>query len=198
MLKKAKVVVFDFDGTLSASDTHIEFGRYCFKHSLRPWVYLPLFIIGFGVYMINHHSMWARQVMRRFVTPEMVKKFAPEVIREHKEKRFGWAAEQVVAEHDAGNICILISAGPDYTVPKLVADMDFDVVITSEMEKSRPWKYKFMCWGENKVVALDRWAKKNKIIPHVVRSYGDSPSDKYIMELADTEIWIDRKTGLPK
>ena len=198
MIKKANVVVFDFDGTLSASDTHIEFGRYCFKHSLRPWLYLPLFIIGFGFYMINHHSMWARQVMRRFVTPEMVKKFAPEVIREHKERRFGWARAQVAAEHAAGNICILISAGPDYTVPKLVADMDFDVVITSEMEKSRPWKYKFMCWGENKVVALDRWAKKNKITPHVVRAYGDSPSDKYIMELADTEIWIDRKTGLPK
>ncbi len=198
MVKKANIVVFDFDGTLSASDSHIEFGRYCFKHSLRPWAFLPMFLIGVAVYMINHHSKWSRQIMRRFVTPNMVKKFAPAVVREHRMKRFGWAKAQVAAERDAGNICVLVSAGPDYLVPDLVRDMDFDAVITSEMEKRRPWKYKFMCWGENKVVALDRWAKKNKITPHVVRSYGDSKSDKYIMALADTEIWINRKTGLPK
>ena len=198
MLKKVKVVVFDFDGTLSASDSLLEFGKYCFRHSIRPWVYLPLFLIGMLVYMFNHHSQWGRQVARCFMTPKMVKKFAPTVIREHLKNRFGWAAEQVAAEHAAGNICILISAGPDYTVPELVRDMNFDVVITSRMDKRHPWKYKFMCWGPNKVVALDAWAKKNKIIPHVVRSYGDSKSDKYIMELADTEIWIDRKTGLPK
>jgi len=198
MLKKVNVVVFDFDGTLSASDSHIEFGRYCFRHSIRPWLYLPLFLIGVAVYALNHHSRWSREVMRRFVTPKMIKKFAPAVIHEHKMRRFGWAAERVAAEHAAGNTCILISAGPDYLVPALVRDMKFDAVITSEMEKSRPWKYKFMCWGPNKVVALDNWAKKNKIIPHVVRAYGDSPSDKYIMDLADTPVWINRKTGIPK
>ena len=198
MLKKVKVVVFDFDGTLSASDSHIEFGRYCFKHSIRPWLYLPLFLIGVAVYIINHHSKWSREVMRRFVTPKMIQKFAPAVIREHMARRFGWAADQVAAEHAAGNICVLVSAGPDYLVPALVRDMKFDAVITSKMEPKRPWKYKFMCWGPNKVVALDNWAKKNKIIPHVVRSYGDSPSDKYIMDIADTPIWINRKTGLPK
>ena len=198
MQKKVNVVVFDFDGTLSASDSHIEFGRYCFKHSLRPWIYLPLFLIGVAVYMLNHHSKWSREKMRHFVTPKMVKNFAPRVVAEHKTKRFGWARAQVAKEHDAGNICILISAGPDYLVPELVRNMDFDAVITSQMDKRHPWKYKFMCWGPNKVVALDTWAKKNKVIPHVVRSYGDSPSDKYIMDLADTPVWINRKTGLPK
>ena len=198
MLKKANVVVFDFDGTLSASDSHLAFGKYCFRHSVRPWLYLPLFLIGMLVYMFNRHSKWGRQVARRFVTPKMVKEFAPHVICEHRKKRFGWAYDQVASEHAAGNICILISAGPDYIVPELVRDMKFDAVITSRMNKKHPWKYEFMCWGPNKVVALDRWAKKNKIVPHVVRSYGDSKSDKYIMELADTEVWINRETGLPK
>lgn len=198
MLKKADVVIFDFDGTLSASDSHLEFGRYCFKHSLRAWIFLPFVLVGMMVYVLNHHSKWSREKMRRFLTPKMIKKFAPQVIREHKLRRFGWAAEQVASEHDAGNICVLISAGPDYIVPDLVRDMKFDAVITSKMDKKTPWKYKFMCWGPNKVVALDEWAKQNKIIPHVVRAYGDSESDKYIMELADTEIWINRKTGLPK
>ena len=198
MLKKLDVVVFDFDGTLSASDSNLEFGRYCFRHSLRPWLFLPVFLIGLIIYYFNKHSKISRELMRCFVTQKMVKKFAPLVVIEHKKSRFGWAAEMVAKEKAAGNICLLISAGPDYLVPELVHDMKFDAVITSQMYVNKPWKYKFMCWGPNKVVALNTWAKKQKIIPHVVRSYGDSKSDKYIMELADTEIWINRKTGLPK
>lgn len=198
MLKKVNVVVFDFDGTLSASDSNLEFGKYCFAHSVRPWIYLPLFLTGVLVHFVNRRSIWSRQIMRRFVTPKMVEKFAPIVIRAHKKNRFGWAADRVAAERAAGNICVLISASADYLIPGLVRDMKFDVVITSKMEKSRPWKYKFMCWGKNKVVALDDWAKKNKVTPHVVRAYGDSKSDKYIMDLADMPIWINRKTGLPR
>ena len=198
MLKKVNIVVFDFDGTLSASDSNLEFGRYCFRHSIRPWIFLPLFIVGMVAHLLNRHSIWARQIMRCFVTPKMVKKFAPVVIQEHKMRRFGWAKSQVSKEHDAGNVCVLISAGPDYLVPGLVADMGFDVILTSHMMTQKPWKYKFMCWGPNKVVALNKWANKNKIIPHIVRAYGDSKSDKYIMDMADTEIWINHKTGLPK
>ncbi len=198
MAKKEKLVVFDFDGTLSASDSNLEFGRYCFAHSIRPWIFAPLFLVGLIMYYFNKHSRISRELMRCFLTKQMVKKFAPIVIKQHKLRRFGWAAEMVAHERASGNICLLISAGPDYLVPELVRDMKFDAVITSKMDKAHPWRYKFMCWGPDKVTALNTWAKKNKIIPHVVRAYGDSKSDKYIMELADTEIWINRKTGLPK
>ena len=45
---------------------------------------------------------------------------------------------------------------------------------------------------------MDKWAAKNKIIPHVVRAYSDSASDMPLMEIADEAVWIDRKTGLRK
>ena len=45
---------------------------------------------------------------------------------------------------------------------------------------------------------MDEWAKVNKIIPHVVRSYSDSKSDMPMMEIADEEVWVDRETGLRK
>ena len=83
-------------------------------------------------------------------------------------------------------------------IPHLVRDMKFDAVLCSRMDPSRPWKYEFLCWGPNKVVAMDEWAKKNKIVPRVVRAYSDSRSDMPIMEIAGEQVWVDRKTGLRK
>lgn len=194
--KKVKVVIFDFDGTLSARDANIEFAKYCLWRSLRPWIFLPLIALGFVGRQLNHGGAWWRETMRRFLTEKMVKKFAHGFIAEHKQNRFGWAAERVVTERAAGNVVILISASPNYLLRPLVADMAFDAVMCSEMESARPWKYKFLCWGKNKVVALNKWAKKNNVVPIVVRSYSDSKSDMPLMELATEQVWIDRKTGL--
>ena len=195
-MKKVNVVVFDFDGTLSAYDANYQFAKYCLRHNLRTWLFLPLIALGGVGRIINHPGIWWRKTMRRFLTEKMVKKYAPDFIKQHKLNRFGWAAERVAAERAAGNIVILISASPNYLLRPLVRDMAFDDVICSEMYAKKPWKYKFLCWGKNKVVALNAWAKKNKITPVVVRAYSDSRSDMPIMKLAHEQVWINRKTGL--
>lgn len=196
MLQKKNIVVFDFDGTLSASDSNYEFYKYCFKHSARPWLFLPLeaFCV-FGV-VLNFKGVWWREVARNFLTPKMVCNFSKKVIKEHKQKRFGWAKEQVKKEKQAGNMVVLVSAGPDYLIPSLVSDMKFDAIICSKMDTKKPYKYEFICWGKNKVIAFDKWAKENKIIPNVIRSYSDSMSDMPMMNIAKEHVWINRKTGL--
>lgn len=198
MLQKVNVVVFDFDGTLSASDSNFEFGKYCFKHSIRPWLFLPVILIAQIGRMLKPGGIWWRQSMRRFLTEQMVKDLSGQMIVEHKQRRFGWAKDQVAKEHRAGNKVVLISASTNYLVPKLVSDMKFDAVLTSQMDQEKPWRYKFLCWGNNKVIALDNWAKANKYIPNVVRAYSDSKSDMPIMEIAKEQVWIDKKTGLRK
>ena len=198
MLKKEDVVIFDFDGTLSAHDSNVEFAKYCFRRSLRPWLYLPLMAVAGVARMFNPGGVWWRQNMRRFMTPRMVREFAPGVIKQHMRERLGWSADQVAKERGDGRSVILISASPDYLLPRLVRDMKFDAVLCSRMDEEKPWRYEFLCWGQNKVYAMDEWAKKNKIIPNVVRSYSDSKSDMPLMEIADDQVWIDRKTGLRK
>jgi len=198
MLQKKDIVVFDFDGTLSALDSNMEFEKYCFRHSVRPWLFLPLMAAGSIGKLLNPGGIWWREIMRRFLTPEMVKKFAPDFIRRHRGERFGWAKEQVEAERAAGRTVVLISASPDYLVPALVRDIKFDAVMCSQMEPARPWKYKYLCWGANKVRALDNWAKAKKYIPRVVRSYSDSRCDMPMMDIAAEQVWVDRKTGLRK
>jgi len=198
MLQKKNVVVFDFDGTLSFSDSNREFFKYCFKHSLRPWLFLPHVCLGAIGKVLNPKGIWWRQTIRNFITKNMVDKFAQDCIKEHKKNRFGWAKEQVAKEHDAGNKVILISASPDYLIPELVKDMKFDAVFCSKMNKDKPYKYEFLCWGQNKVVALDNWAKEHKYIPNVVRAYSDSKTDMPIMKIAKEQVWINPKTGLRK
>ncbi len=198
MLQKQDVVVFDFDGTLSGKDSNVEFAKYCFRHSVRPWLFLPVMSVAAIAKVFNPGGIWWREVMRSFLTSDMVKKFSSDFIKQHKRERFGWAKEQVLSEIKAGRRVILVSASPDYLVPYLVRDIKFDAVLCSKMDVKRPWKYKFLCWGQNKVYAMDAWAKENNIIPHVVRSYSDSKSDMPMMEIADEEVWVDRDTGLRK
>lgn len=197
MLKHTNIVLFDFDGTLSWPDSNIAFGWYCLRHSIRPWFFLPFVVAGFIGRMFNPSGLWWRQTSRRFITPGMIRRLGPGFVKQHLRNRFGWAAERVATERAAGNKVVLLTASPDYLIPKLVGDMKFDAVICSKMYKDKPWKYRFLCWGDNKVYAMDEWARENKIIPHVVRSYSDSKSDLPMMEIADYQVWINPKTGMP-
>ncbi len=198
MLKPVKVVLFDFDGTLSGRDTNMEFSRFCFRHSIRPWVFLPWMGVCAIVRLFNPGGIWWRQNIRRFISADLVRRFAKDFIKQHKRERFGWAADKVADERARGNMVVLLTASPDYLIPKLVGDMKFDAVICSQMDSARPWKYKTFCWGKNKVVLMDAWAREHKFIPHVVRAYSDSKSDLPMMEIADQQIWINPKTGLPR
>jgi HAD superfamily phosphoserine phosphatase-like hydrolase len=199
MLKKINLVVFDFDGTLSAYDSNIEFGKYCFRHSLRPWLFLPIITLGFLLKPFNPSGVTWRAISRSFMTKEMIKKHADNFIREHKKNRFGWVEERIKFEKSKSNTrVILISAGPDYLIHKLVKDLPFDAVICSQMYLSHPWNYKFLCWGKNKVAAMNEWLKRKNLSVNFVRSYSDSKSDLPIMNMAIEQVWINPKTGSRK
>ena len=198
MLQRKNVIVFDFDGTLSAGESSFGFLKYCFCHSIRPWLFLPYVIAGLVGRLFNKDGIWWRQTLRRFLTPQMIKKFGKDFIKQHKMNRFGWAKELVAKERSTGAKVLLISAGPDYLIPELVSDIKFDAVLTSITSSKKPWEYKFLCFGKNKVIAMDKWAREHKYIPNLVRTYSDSDVDMPIMRIAKERVWIDSKTGLRK
>jgi HAD superfamily phosphoserine phosphatase-like hydrolase len=198
MLQRKDIVVFDFDGTLSAGDANRDFFKYCLMHSVRPWFYLPRMGAALVGNIFNQDSMWWRENIRKFLTEKMVADFSDDFIKKHLKKRFDWAKKTVAKERTRGNKVVLISAGADFLIEKLVSDIKFDAVLTSIFDKKKPWHYKFLCFGKNKVVAMDKWARENKYIPNVVRAYSDSKSDMPIMSIAKEQIWINRRTGKRK
>jgi len=219
-------VLFDFDGTLSSGDSAALFIFYCFRHSVRPWLFLPVVLSGFAVHLLAWVSrlfmgtdkcrvrridiLW-REMVRCFITPGMVKKFAPAFIKLHRVDRFGWAAEQVAKERDAGNTVILTTGGPSCLLFALAADMGFDYIICSEMEPAQPWKFRFFNYGANKIVSLCalqssefrvQSSDKNNCTLNsalctlnIIRAYSDSSSDIPMMSLAREQVWINPRTG---
>lgn len=188
------IVVFDFDGTLSKKDSSLEFGRYCFFHSIRPWFFIPAIAFAFIVRIFLPNGFVWRELVRSYLTNDMIKKLRDGFIKEHLQERFGWAKEQVIKEKNKGNTVILISAGPDFLIPYLVADIPFDNVLCSVMDKKYPWKFDFLAYGKGKVKILNNNYKNFRLI----RSYADSKSDRYLMNLADDKVWINSHTGLRK
>ena len=186
-----KLAVFDFDGTLSRSDTNLEFFRFAMRRSARPWAFLPLIIAGLLIGRFNRRGRTWRNMARMYVSKKLFSRIKDDFIGYHIQNRFGWAAEQVARERAAGNFVVLVSAGPDNLIKPLVRDMKFDLVLASVMDGSRPGKVKFACYGKNKVASLSRAIKSYKI----VRAYSDSKSDMPVMALADEQVWINPKTG---
>ena len=92
MFQKVNVVLFDFDGTLSGFDSNVQFARYCMRHSIKPWLYMPLIGICAIVRVFNPDGVWWRENIRRFVSPKLIKKFAPGFIKQHRRERFGFIA----------------------------------------------------------------------------------------------------------
>ncbi|MDR2268557.1 MAG: haloacid dehalogenase-like hydrolase [Rickettsiales bacterium] len=187
-----KLIVFDFDGTLSSSDTNFEFWKFAMRRSVRPYFFLPLTIFGMLIKPLNKNGAFWREISRLWISVPLLKKLRNDFIKEHLKKRFGWAAEQVRAEKAKRNIVICISASPDYFVRELVGDMGFDLVLCSITDKKKPWKYKFLCYGENKLAALNLAIKKNY---EIARAYSDNKSDLPIMKLANDKVWINPQTG---
>ncbi|MDR1207240.1 MAG: haloacid dehalogenase-like hydrolase [Rickettsiales bacterium] len=205
---KSQITLFDFDGTLSMDDANQGFYKYCFRHSLRPWLFVPVILCGAVLWLISFvlvrlciisnisrlAVLW-REMLRMFYTPALVERLLPGFISEFRQNRFGWAKDQIAKEKENGNIVILSSAGPDYLIIPLVRDMGFDYIITSNSDPLRPWKILFFNYGENKVESLKAIARAPMT---VVRAYSDSESDLPMMNLARAQVWIDPKTGLRK
>jgi phosphatidylglycerophosphatase C len=199
------VAAFDFDGTISTSDSLRDFVRFAVGGGrflagiLRtaPWFagvvagrcdrgsakarFLAVTLGGLPRAELEAAAQrYARERLPALVRPEML-------ARVHEHKRLG---------HEL----VLVSASPRLYLEIWAAQAGFDAVLATELEfrddkvtgrLSTP-----NCWGPEKVRRLGQWLGRPQ--PRLGYAYGDSRGDREMLALAD-QAWLrGRDAQLPR
>ncbi|ANB77892.1 HAD family hydrolase (plasmid) [Paraburkholderia phytofirmans OLGA172] len=190
------VAAFDFDGTITASDSLPDFVRYAVGSrrliygAIRAAPWLAGMLIGacdrgtakahFLAETIGAATRceledaaqrYAAQRLPALVRPEMAAR-----IGEHKRR---------------GHLLVLVSASPALYLKAWATSAGFDAVLATELEFRDGRFYGRLaspnCWGPEKVRRLQHWFVDGQ--PRVLYAYGDSRGDTEMLALAN-HAWL--------
>ncbi|WP_322011598.1 HAD family hydrolase [Paraburkholderia sp. J12] len=197
------VAAFDFDGTITTSDSFRAFmletagpARFAFA-VLRclPW------LVGVAPGWSERGRTKARFLyaalgaVRRETLDAAAQRFVahglPALLRPEMLAR--------VREHQAlGHEVVLVSASPSLYLRKWAATVGIETVLASELEwRDGAYTGRLAgrnCWGPEKVARLRAWWGEHA--PSTLYAYGDSRGDREMAELAN-HAWIRGTTPLP-
>ncbi len=198
------VAAFDFDGTITTSDSLRDFVRYTVGLGrfavgvmcASPW------LIGLLAGVCERGSAKARFLaatiggMTQRELEEAAQQYAtrqlPALIRPEMAAR--------IQEHRRlGHRLVLVSASPALYLKYCAAAIGFDAVLATELEfRDGRFSGSFAlpnCWGAEKVRRLQDWFGSDP--PEVLYAYGDSPGDREMLALAD-HAWLRGLGAMPE
>ncbi|MGU7775005.1 HAD family hydrolase [Burkholderia sp. MR1-5-21] len=197
------VAAFDFDGTITTSDSFRHFVRYAIGTPRFAWAGLCAlpWIVAMKAGRLSRGDAKAKfawfalgpmradaldDVARRFVDgylPRLVRPEMLERIREHRAR---------------GHEVVLVSASPSLYLDKWAKTAGFDAVLATRLAFERGAFAGRLdgdnCWGPQKVVRLRAWWGDRP--PTTLYAYGDSRGDQEMAELAN-RAWIRGQGALP-
>ncbi|MBN3790125.1 HAD family hydrolase [Burkholderia sp. Ac-20353] len=197
------VAAFDFDGTITTSDSFRHFVRYAIGTPRFAWAGLRAlpWIVAMKAGWLSRGDAKAKfawfalgpmradaldDVARRFVDGYLPRLVRPEMLER-------------VREHRAhGHEVVLVSASPSLYLEKWAKSAGFDAVLATRLAFERGAFVGRLdgdnCWGPQKVVRLRAWWGDRP--PSTLFAYGDSRGDKEMAELAN-HAWIRGQGALP-
>ncbi|HDR8940082.1 HAD family hydrolase [Burkholderia vietnamiensis] len=197
------VAAFDFDGTITTSDSFRHFVRYAVGTRRFAWAGLRAlpWIVAMKAGLMSRGDAKAKfawfalgpageaaldALARSFVAdylPQLVRADMLERVREHRAR---------------GHEVVLVSASPSLYLEKWAKTAGIDTVLATRLAFERG---RFTgrlagenCWGPQKVVRLRGWWGNRP--PATLFAYGDSRGDKEMAELAN-HAWIRGQGPLP-
>ncbi|MDF3838597.1 HAD-IB family hydrolase [Cupriavidus basilensis] len=186
------VAAFDFDGTITTSDSLRDFVRYMVggRGLIRGAVCAAPWLAGMLAGTCDRGTAKARflagaiggmtrreleRAARRYVAQRLPALIRPEMearLREHKRR---------------GHRLVLVSASPAFYLKVWAESAGFDAVLATELEfRGDRFSGRLAspnCWGPEKVRRLQQWSGVGK--PPVLFAYGDSRGDRELLALAD-------------
>ena len=198
------VAAFDFDGTITLSDTLFDFvyfavGRGRFVAGVVravPWLF------GALTCLCEHGPAKARflaATIGGMTRPDLeaaaqsyVEQRLPALIRPEMTAR-------VREHHQLGHQLVLVSASPTLYLKLWAKSAGFDAVLATELEfRNDTFSGRLAgpnCWGPEKVRRLRQWFGSDQ--PGVLYAYGDSRGDREMLALADHP-WLRGHGSLPE
>lgn len=198
------VAAFDFDGTITTSDSFRHFVRYAIGLPRFAWAVLRAlpWIVAMKAGLISRGDAKAKfawfalgpasadsldavacrfveAVLPRLVRPEMLER-----VREHRAR---------------GHAVVLVSASPSLYLEKWAASVGFDAVLATRLAFEQGVFAGRLdgenCWGAQKVVRLRAWWGDRP--PEQLFAYGDSRGDREMAALANRS-WIRGHGAMPR
>ncbi|MGF6782150.1 HAD-IB family hydrolase [Paraburkholderia sp. GAS334] len=203
MQRNQTVAAFDFDGTITTSDSlrdfvHYTVGRGRFAVGVvraSPWLVGLLagvcdrgsakahFLAATLGGMTQDDLEAAAQGYAARRLPALIRSEMGMRIREHKR---------------CGHRLVLVSASPALYLKHWAMGAGFDAVLATELEfRDGRFSGHFAspnCWGTEKVRRLQHWFASDP--PHVLYAYGDSRGDREMLALAD-HAWLRGLGAMP-
>ena len=190
------VAAFDFDGTLTRSDTFVPFlarglgwPRFLLALLLcAPW------LAAFALRLIPNHV--AKQKLMQLTlnnktTAQMDDWTSRWLQNDFPGQLQSWAMARLAEHQQAGHCCVMVSASPDIYLKRVAQQLGFDALLCTEMEVVDGRLTGQMktpnCHGEQKVLRLKAWMQERFGAvggAEIVYAYGDTSGDKPMLRLA--------------
>lgn len=177
--------IYDFDGTLYAGDSTMDFLKFSLKKHPALVRFLPemgLAAVGYYVLRISDKTAMKERFFRIF-TGYDAQALVEEFWDTHEKNIFPWYPGKQQREDD-----IIISASPEFLLEPICRRLGIRHLMASRVD-AKTGKYTgFNCWGPEKIVRL----KEQMGITHCDNFYSDSKADAPLANIADHAFTIEK------
>ena len=190
-----EVAAFDFDGTLTRSDTLLPYlrrglgwPRFLLALMLSgPW------LLAFALRLMSNHRAKARLLKASFKgrSDADIARWSAYFVRDYLPAQWQTDMLMRLRQHQQlGHCCVIVSASPGIYLHAVGRLLGVDAVICTELESQEGALTGRMaspnCHGQEKVRRLQAWLAARGIPePIVLHAYGDSGGDVPLLNLAD-------------
>ncbi len=177
--------IYDFDGTLYAGDSTMDF----LKYSIKKHPALIRFLPAMGIAALKHYIFRSigktamKQVFYRIFTGYDAQGLLEEFWDIHEKKIFPWYPGRQQKADD-----IIISASPEFLLKPICARLGIRHLMASRVDSKTGLYTGENCWGPEKPIRL----KEQLGITRCDNFYSDSYSDQPLAEIADNAFIVEK------
>lgn len=204
------VAAFDFDGTLTQSDTLLPFLRRLLGWPTLLWVLFICnpWLVAYVLRLMSNHR--AKAVLLKAALADRsvagVERCAQAFVRDDLPQQWRpWGLRQLVQHQQAGHCCVLVTASTSPYMHLVGASLGVDAVLCTEMEvvdgRYTGRMATANCHGEEKVVRLKAWLAQSygaeAAHQPTLYAYGDTKGDWPMLKQAE-HAWYREKRWTPR